>query len=430
MKKWYEYLIAIGLVGTTAFGGWRVYGELTKPKDEAIPNEPFAAGNLDIHRDGGSLEGSNTSLGGAGPIGPGSSIGYSNTEKLITVPLDSESEFVARIGPGTKEVVVSSPFLLVQDDGSAILDGLQEVVVNRSGTGGPVQQTVWIDKTGMRYNSEQELLDAFIRASATPEILAKVGGVDDYSVITGIREGKPVNVTNIITSRPEGFPEAKPEAISKAFQTRARALEATLTISNPGGSSSAALPNFSRLAAVGTDLSNIDLYSVRNPNFLGQIKSGGGKLTDAQRILVDQARLAIDPRNITSSEQQEILRNQQIRQAEKAVLDARAKQLRASGYNEANAIASLRAQGVNVTGSLSAEQFASLERRLGPVATKLCLNCKVGQVAPTVKPTSTNLTQCLNDKRKLFLRQTGRQDFFRLTQAEIATWNRLIAGCK
>jgi hypothetical protein len=434
MAKWYEYVVSIGALAGGIFGGWKVYAELSKPKEEVVPNEPFAAGVLDVQRDepyvAGSITGSysdvpNPVTSGAtyvGPTGTGEVPGTSTLE----IPLGA-SEFSERITPDTKTVILTAPLLYVNEDGTAVLDVQQKLTVNRSVPGGTQQSVVYVDKDGTQYNSEQEVLDAFIAKSAPPEVLAKVGGKDDYSVIEGIKSGKPVNVTNFITSRPEGFPEAKADAVSKDFQTRARALEATLSVSNPGASSSAAIPNFSRLAAVGVDLTQVDLYNVKNPAYLGTIKQGA-TLTAEQKNLINQSRLAIDARNMTIQEKAQIEENLKARTLTKQQVATRTKELETSGYNEAKAKATLLAHGIQVTGSLSAAQFAALEKRLGETA-YACINCQTSAVKPKVDPKATTLSKCLDDKRALFLKQTGRKDFNALTQKEIAVWNQLIAAC-
>jgi hypothetical protein len=135
-------------------------------------------------------------------------------------------------------------------------------------------------------------------------------------------------------------------------------------VNNPGGSSDAAIPNFSRLRAVGTDLSNVDILKVQNPDFLREIKSGQGPLTPEQKILVNQQRLKIDPRNQTSSDRTEIARNVAAGVAEKQIVTARAADLNKAGYDEVKAKEFLASKGLKINGQLSAQQFAALERQL------------------------------------------------------------------
>jgi hypothetical protein len=417
-------------LGAVGVGGYAAYGYLKNKDEEPISNEPFAAGNLDITKDYGSVTPGVTSFGnptGANPDAQYIEEGY--TPKELTIPLDS-GEFKSRIDPSIQKIILESPLSYISD-GGLVFDAIQKLVVNRSTAEGSTQEIVYVDAfTGKQYNSEQAILDEFIKQSVTPELLRDISEGTALSTLQAIQAGQPINVTNVITKRPEFFPEAKFDAISEAFQSRARALAATLTVTNPGGSSAAGLPNFSRLAALGTDLSQVDLYSVRNPDFLGEIKSGQGPLTAAQKILVDQARLTIDSRNMTSSDRAQIEANTKKRQAEIVATAIRSAQLIKAGYNEANAKAALLKQGINVTGSLSASQYAALEKRLGSAISNICLSCKSTKIKPTVNPNASNLIACYNTARTNFLRQTKRNDFYKLTAKETALWNLLTSRCK
>jgi hypothetical protein len=417
-------------LGAVGVGGYAAYGYLKNKEDEPISNEPFAAGNLDITKDYGSVTPGVTSFGnptGANPDAQYIEEGY--VPKELTIPLDS-GEFKSKIDPSIQKIILESPLTYISD-GGLVFDAIQKLVVNRSTAEGSTQEVVYVDAfTGKQYNSEQAILDEFIKQSVTPELLRDISEGTALSTLQAIQAGQPINVTNVITKRPEFFPEAKFDAISEAFQSRARALAATLTVTNPGGSSAAGLPNFSRLAALGTDLSQVDLYSVRNPDFLGEIKSGQGPLTTAQKILVDQARLTIDSRNMTSSDRAQIEANTKKRQAEIVATALRSAQLIKAGYNEANAKAALLKQGINVTGSLSASQYAALEKRLGSAISNVCLSCKSTKIKPTVNPGASNLAACYNTGRINFLRQTKRKDFYKLSAKETALWNLLTSRCK
>jgi hypothetical protein len=338
------------------------------------------------------------------------------------IPLDRTSEFAAHIDPSVKEVKLTSPLIYVKDDGTAVLDAVQELVVNRVDPNNITQQTVYVDKDGTQYNSEQELFDAFIRQSSS-QALIDLQNKKNLSTLEAIQLGVPINVTNVITTRPQGFPEAKPDAISPEFQKRARALEPTLTVTNPGGSSASGLPNFSRLAAVGTDLSMVDLYNVRNPDFIGNIK--GKALTQEQQVKLDQLRLKIDPRNMTSADFELQRAKALANSLTKAQIDKRAAELSKSGYTPDKGVNYLATQGIKVTGGLSPSQFAAIEARLGPGATQACLNC----TAKTKSITSTDKTtigKSAQRKIDIFLKQTGRKDLLNMTPAEQFAFQRLL----
>jgi hypothetical protein len=226
---------------------------------------------------------------------------------------------------------------------------------------GPVEKKVFITADGRQLNSEQEVLDEFIKVSISPEVVGELNAGTNKSTLDALFAGSPINVTNFITEAPKNFPKAK---VDSDFQRRAQALQPTLTVDNPGASSSSRIPNFSRLAATGVDLSKVDPFGVANPDFLSDIKDGQGPLTEAQRIAVDQQRLKTDPRNMTSSERQEIQDNRDRRAAENQVVTVRATALKEAGFDEAKAKEFLRSKGFAVRGTLTPETFANLERQL------------------------------------------------------------------
>jgi hypothetical protein len=412
-------LAVVGLSGYAAYGYYSKKDESDKP----IPNEPFAAGSLDLQRDDvGINEGGGTYNGVSTPTSAVRLDTGVGDAKTLVIPLDRTSEFSERIDPSVKEVKLTSPLIYIRDDGSAVLDAVQELTVNRSTPDGIKQELVYVDKEGNQYKSEQELFDAFIRQSSQQAIL-DLQQKKNLSTLESIQRGVPINVTNVITSRPEGFPEAKPDAISREFQERARALQPTLTVFNPGGSSAAGLPNFSRLAAVGTDLSQVDLYNVRNPNYIGHIK--GQPLTPDQQVKLDQLRLKIDPRNMTSSdfaEQQAAKLANALSQAQR---EKRAAELSKAGYTEQQAKNYLASQGIKVTGSLTAQQFAAIEARLGPGATQACLNCTASNKTIDTSQ-QTTIGKSAQEKINIFLKQTGRKDLKNLTPAEQFAFQRLL----
>jgi len=222
--------------------------------------------------------------------------------------------------------------------------------------------TIYYTPEGKILSTKQEVFNDYLEKTFTPEVRGVFTNPNTKQVSTleAIRTGKPVNVTNFLTKRPESFPAAKADT---AFLRRAQALQPTLTVGNPGASSSASVPNFSRLAALGVDLSKVDILRVQNPGFLGFIKTGQGPLTAEQKILVDQARLAIDPRNRTFAQQAEAERRQAANAAAAAARNARAKEL-APSFDEATAKAFLRSKGYNISGKLSPQTFANIEAAL------------------------------------------------------------------
>jgi hypothetical protein len=432
MAKWYEILIPVLSIGGGAGALFLFRDKIFGTKEEEpIPNEPFAAGLLDINSERGTLESSPGSISSAGPSA--SSVGSDNlTEELpegrvrvITVPIDSEAELIQRLDPSIQQVNIEAPETFVSDDGQFLIDAIQQLQVFRNQDGTTTEQTVFL-LDGKQFNSRQELLDEFIRLAAPPEELAAISG-QSISTLDALRTGAPIDATAFLTSRPDFFPEAAPDAISTEFQRRARALESTLTVSNPGGSSVAGIPNFSRLAAVGTDLSKVDLYSVQNPDFLGSIKSGQGPLTAEQRRLVDQQRLAIDPRNQTSSDRLEIARNQAINAVQRELREQRAAQITKAGFDEQAAKALLLSKGLRVTGGLTANQFAALEARLGTSLVKECINCDLGKIqSPSVPATLDGVSLAERQKIESFLRQTGRTDLSNLSIVERTVLNRVL----
>jgi hypothetical protein len=243
--------------------------------------------------------------------------------------------------------------------GSPNVAGVKEQTVTTTDASGTRVQKVFVTADG-RNLTEQQVLDEFIKTSFDPVVRQDLEEGRNKSVLQSLFDGSPINVTNFVTERPVGFPEAKADT---AFLRRAQALKPTLTVGNPGGSSAAAVPNFSRLAAVGTDLSKVDLFGVQNPNFLGSIKTGQ-PLTERDRQLIAEQRAKTDPRNMTRAELDSVRKNAQSRIVEKGQIDARANSLSAAGFNEASAKAFLKSKGFNVTGSLTAAQFAALERKL------------------------------------------------------------------
>lgn len=227
---------------------------------------------------------------------------------------------------------------------------------------GVTTQTIYVAPDGKQYKSEQEVFDAYIKTAFNDKARAELQSGQGKSTLEALfaREFDRIDPTNFITKLPPNFPKAQ---ANTAFLKRAQAIQPSLTVSNPGNSSNSRVPNFSRLTAVGADLSKVDLFGVQNPAFLGSIKSGQGKLTEAQRILVDQERLRIDPRNQTSTTRAEIERNKARAAAESKLRLARATELKVAGYDEARAKAFLASKGMVIHGSLSPETFAALERR-------------------------------------------------------------------
>jgi hypothetical protein len=223
---------------------------------------------------------------------------------------------------------------------------------------GPVESEIYVTEDGKVLHNKQEVLDEFISRSVTPEVVGNLAAGKNKSVLDSLLDGSPINISNFITAKPENFPS------DKNSSERIKAVGQTLTVNNPGGSSDAAIPNFSRLRAVGTDLSNVDVLKVQNPDFLREIKSGQGPLTPEQKILVNQQRLKIDPRNQTSSDRTEIARNVAAGVAEKQIVTARAADLNKAGYDEVKAKEFLASKGLKINGQLSAQQFAALERQL------------------------------------------------------------------
>jgi hypothetical protein len=229
-------------------------------------------------------------------------------------------------------------------------------------------ETVFVTPDG-RTLTAQQVLAEFIGKTEVQEALGSLQAGTGKSVLQSLFDGSPINVTNFITERPLGFPVAP---IDSAFQQRAQAIGPSLRVDNPGASSVAGLPNFSRLAALGVDLSQVDLFGVNksrtnpaaNPGAFGVIKTGSGPLTPSQRAFVDAARLAIDPRNQTSAVKKEISDNIAKAQAANLERQTRTAQLTTAGFNETDAKAFLRAQGFNVTGSLTAASFAAIEQSL------------------------------------------------------------------
>jgi len=222
--------------------------------------------------------------------------------------------------------------------------------------------TIYYTPEGKILTSKQEVFSDYLDRTFTPEVrgVFTSPNTKQVSTLEAIRTGKPVNVTNFLTERPENFPVAKADT---AFLRRAQALQPTLTVGNPGASSSAAVPNFSRLAALGVDLSKVDILKVQNPRFLGSIKTGQGPLTAEQKILVDQARLAIDPRNRTFAQQAEAERRQAANAAAAAARNARAKAL-TPGFDQVTAKAFLKSKGYNFSGTLTPQTFANIEAAL------------------------------------------------------------------
>jgi hypothetical protein len=251
------------------------------------------------------------------------------------------------------------------------------------------------------------------------------------NTIEALLAGKPVNTTNFITERPTFFPEAP---IDSEFQSRAQALQRTLTASNPGSSSNAEIANFSRLAAVGTDLSQVDLFGVQNPDFAGFIKTGQGPLTNTQKQALDQIRLSIDPRNMTSSDFEEIRRNQAKRAAEKEALAMEVAALRRAGLTPDIAREILNKFGFAVRGEVTLELFATLNDRFSQLQPQ---NIQKEISAARQFDVQKNLDSAIAtfagagsrnqaiDSLKIFLAQTGRSDLNNLAPAELLRLQRV-----
>lgn len=245
---------------------------------------------------------------------------------------------------------------------------------------------VFVAPDGTQYASKQEVLDAFIKASLTPEVLKSIEKNTGVSVLEALRTGQPINPSAFITKRPDAFPEAKSDT---AFLRRAQALQPTLTADNPGGSSNASVPNFSRLAAVGVDLSKVDIFGVQNKSFLREIKTGQGPLTEEQKILVNAERKRIDPRNQTVQERAAISSAIDARKREAEKEQAQARALVASGFSEAAAKAELLKSGIAVRGGLTALQAVKIGARF-PGSRVLPRSSSPGTATTAVSNVGTN----------------------------------------
>lgn len=234
-----------------------------------------------------------------------------------------------------------------------------QTITTNTGDGVMVEE-VFVTDDG-RVLTPQQVLTEFINTAEVQEGLGSLQAGTGKSVLQSLFDGSPINITNFLTERPLGFPKAP---IDSEFQRRAQALGPGLTVSNPGASSAAGIPNFSRLAALGVDLSEVDLFGVQNPEFLRDIKSGTGPLSPAEKALVQEQVTRNDPRNFTFADKKEISDNIAARKSEKLREAERSSQLTAAGFNEADAKAFLKSKGFNVQGSLTAGQFVAIERSL------------------------------------------------------------------
>jgi hypothetical protein len=421
MNRVITYAISLFGIAVVALSGYAAYAYYVRPKNEqkSIPNEPFAAKALDIQKDYGTTSEGSTTLGS--PETTGVSVGTSGTglvqdtnPQVLEIPLDRSSEFAGKLNPDVKTVKLTSPLVYVDEYGRPYA-AYQSLTVNRATPDGVKTTTEYVDEKGNTYKSEQDLFNAFIQQSSAQGLKDLESG-KNLSVIDSINQGIPINVTNVLTKLPESFPKAKPDAISVEFQRRAQAIGKTLTAENPGGSSAAGVANFSRLAALGADLSQVDLYNVRNPDFVGKVSATG--LTPKQQEIIDRLRAG---KGYTSQELAEVKANEARRAQEIAQTTARAKELTNAGYTEEKGVAYLASQGIKVNGSLTAQQFAGLEAKLGTGATQACLNCSPNQ--------TTKLNISSADQQKVvqnFLKQTGRKDLSNLTVQELYVLKRAL----
>jgi hypothetical protein len=424
MKR--ESIIWIGAAAATAaaafiFGPGRIKKAFASKEHNDPVIDPVEAGVIeftprpDIESGGISSSGGNSSF-------ESDDSGVSQELTRVVIPLDEPSEFYTTFNPGVKEVVFESPQLFVSTETGQIVPTIKTEILTKNVDGVQQQQTVYIDQFGNTFGSKQELLDAAVKISDAVNSELQQGNA--LSLIEALAAGKPVNTTNFITERPVEFPEA---AIDSEFQRRAQALGATLTSDNPGASSAARIANFSRLAALGTDLSKVDIYGVQNPDFLGGIKTGQGPLTTAQKQLLDQVRLSIDPRNMTSSDFEEIRKNQAKAAAEKEALAKEVAALKASGLTLDQAKKILNQFGFAINGPVTYELFATLNDRFGEVqassptvsaAQQYDATKNLQQAVATAAGSSQTGSQA-QSQLKTFLAQTGRTNLDNLAPAEL-----------
>jgi len=185
--------------------------------------------------------------------------------------------------------------------------------------------------------------------------------------VQGFQVAQPNSTTAFLTEK--DLPNKKVPVTE--FDKRAVALAPTLSVSNPGQSSAANVTNFSRLAALGQDLSKVDILNVQNPEFLGEIKSGQGPLTEAQKRLVAAQVVAANNKTTGGkqtvdqylAERAQISQNQTASSVKAAEIDAMARSLSKS-FTEKGAKANLKALGYNHTGSLTVQQYAAILWRI------------------------------------------------------------------
>lgn len=431
--------ILIGIFGGAAGLAALVFGPKLAEAFASVRNnndpviDPIDSGVLTVQGTGPSSGGSAASIPGLssndGSIEELGQLDLDAIPRRVTVPFDEQSEFFSRIGPQTTEIVLEAPELFVSTESGQIVPTVRSEVITRNEGGQITQQTVFVDQFGNTFNSEQELLQAAVRIS--DEVNAELQSGTSISVIEALLAGKPVNTTNFLTERPTVFPIAE---IDSDFQRRAQALAPSLTASNPGASSSSRVANFSRLAALGTDLSEVDIFGVQNPDFLGEIKTGQGPLTDSQKQLLDNVRLSIDPRNMTSSDFEEIRRNQERRRQEKAALDAEVAALRRAGLTPDIARQILNEFGFAVRGEVTLELFATLNDRFSSSqasqVTAKINDAKRFDVQKNLESATATFAGAGSRNQAIanlqtFLRQTGRTNLNNLAPAELFALTRL-----
>jgi hypothetical protein len=291
--------------------------------------------------------------------GGGSGLIQAPNKRVTVVTPNESSVVILSDDPAVREQTIKN---LAEGTGTTGKESITGVKTGTRNDSFGNKSTIYYTPEGKILSSKQEVFDDYLEKTFTPEVsgVFTIPNTKQVSVLEALQTGKPANVTNFLTERPELFPEAKSDT---AFLKRAQALKPTLTVGNPGASSSAAVPNFSRLAALGTDLSKVDILGVQNPNFLGEIKSGSGPLTAAQKILIDQQRLKTDPRNQTFAQRAEIEANK----AKAAAASANRAAIEAGvtpGFDAVAAKAFLRSKGYNVTGDITPKTFASISAAL------------------------------------------------------------------
>jgi hypothetical protein len=412
-------IAAVGSALAMYFGGKKVIEAYAQSNDPVI--SPVEAGLVSIENEDSDPSGSISS---GGPVnGEGD---FDNSSRVV-IPLDETEEFSRKIGSGTVEVVFEAPELFVSTEDGQIVPTVRNEIITRNDGNGQTTSTVYVDQFGNTFNSQQELLDAAVKIS--DEVNSELQDGRALSLIEALMAGKPVNTTNFITERPVEFPEAK---IDSEFQRRAQALGATLTADNPGANSAARIANFSRLAALGTDLSKVDIFGVQNPDFISSIKTGQGPLTQDQKQLLDQVRLSIDPRNMTSKDYEQIRKNQANRAAEKTALEKEVAALKASGLTLTAAKKILNQFGFAVTGPVTYELFATLNDRFGEVAPVSGTSLNQAEKFDAMKSIETAVTKVAGsasrsqqiDNLKNFLARTGRSNLDNLAPAELFALNR------